>query len=76
MISWWFSRRRVLMPIPTGMLGVFYARVLHTGSQAINYSVQSIKFLWVRWFGIVPGHKYGFNAARLLKVGFVPEMDD
>jgi hypothetical protein len=58
------------------VLGVFHARVLHTGPQAVNRSVQRMEFLWVRWFGIVPGHKYGFTAARLPKVGFVPETDD
>jgi hypothetical protein len=35
-----------------------------------------MEFLWVRWFGTVPGHKYGFKAARLPKVGFVPDTDD
>ena len=35
-----------------------------------------MEFLWVRWFRIVPGHKYGFKVARLPKVGFVPDTDD
>jgi hypothetical protein len=58
------------------VLGVFHARVLHTGPQAVNRSVQRMEFLWVRWLGIMPGHKYGFKAARLPKIGFVPETDD
>ena len=58
------------------VIGVFHARVLHTGPQAVNRSVQHMEFLWVRWFGIVPGHKYGFKVARLPKVGFVPDTDD
>lgn len=29
------------------VLGVFHARVLHTGPQATNRSIQHIEFLWV-----------------------------
>jgi len=32
--------------------------------------------LWVRWFGIVPGHKFSMKAARLPKLGFIPDTDD
>ena len=31
-----------------------------------------MEFLWVRWFGVVPGYHWGFNNARLPKIGFVP----
>jgi len=58
------------------VLGVFHARVLHTGPDARNRSVQHIEFLWVRWFGTVSGHRYGFKAARLPKIGFVEEDDE
>jgi hypothetical protein len=34
-----------------------------------------MEFLWVRWFGIEIGHRYGFKVARLPKVGFVEEND-
>lgn len=57
------------------VIGVFHARVLHTGPAAINRSVQHVEFLWVRWLGVVPGHRYGFKVARLPKVGFVPDTD-
>jgi len=57
------------------VLGVFHARVLHTGPSATNRSVQHMEFLWVRWFGIDPEHCYGHKAARLPKIGFVPESD-
>lgn len=57
------------------VLGVFHARVVHTGSAATNRSVQHVEFLWVRWFGMVPGHRYGPKAARLPKIGFVPDTD-
>jgi len=34
-----------------------------------------MEFLWVRWFGIDPEHRYGHRAARLPKIGFVPDSD-
>lgn len=57
------------------ILGVFHLRILHTGPAATNRSVQHMEFLWVRWFGMVPGHRYGLKVARLPKVGFVPDTD-
>lgn len=57
------------------ILGVFHAKVLHTGGKAWNRSVQHMEFLWVRWFGIEPNYRYGFKAARLPKIGFIPEND-
>lgn len=57
------------------VLGVFHARVLHTGPASTNRSVQHVEFLWVRWFSLATGHRYGFKAARLPKIGFVPQSD-
>jgi hypothetical protein len=57
------------------ILGVFHAQVFHTGALAKNRSVQHMEFLWVRWFGIVEGHKYGANVARLPKIGYLNETD-
>jgi hypothetical protein len=57
------------------VLGVFHARVLHTGPRAINRSVQRIEFLWVRWFGTQPGYTAGFQQGRLPMIGFVPDSD-
>ena len=57
------------------VLGVFHARILHTGPSATNRSIQHMEFLWVRWFGIDPDHRYGCRAARLPKIGFVPDSD-
>ena len=57
------------------VLGVFHTRVLHTDPAATNKSVQNIEFLWVRWLGLVPGHRFGFKEAQLPKVGFVPHTD-
>jgi len=57
------------------VLGVFHARILHTGPSATNRSIQHMEFLWVRWFGIDPDHRYGRRVARLPKIGFVPDSD-
>jgi hypothetical protein len=58
------------------ILGIFHTRVLHTHPAATNRSVQNMQFLWVRWFGIEPGHQSGLKVGRLLKIGFIPESDD
>ena len=57
------------------VLGVFHVRVLHKGPLATNRSVQYLEFLWVRWFGIDPGHRHGHKVTQLPKIGFVPEQD-
>lgn len=58
------------------VLGVFHAQVLHTGPAAKNHSIQSMEFLWVRWFGLEPNYRSGTHVARLPKIGFVPDVDD
>jgi hypothetical protein len=58
------------------VLGVFHTKVLHTGPNSNNHSVQHMEFLWVRWFGLEPGYKSGSSHARLPKIGFVHEFDD
>jgi hypothetical protein len=35
-----------------------------------------MEFLWVRWYGIEPDYRSGFQHAKLPKVGFVPEADE
>lgn len=57
------------------VLGVFHTKVLHVGPKSRNRSVQRMEFLWVRWFGTVPGYKYGSSHARLPMIGFVPDTD-
>ncbi|KIJ58305.1 hypothetical protein HYDPIDRAFT_141613 [Hydnomerulius pinastri MD-312] len=57
------------------VLHVFHLRVHHCGPDARNLSAQHMEILWVRWFGIVPGHRYGSAVARLPKIGFVPDSD-
>lgn len=58
------------------VLGVFHAQVLHSGPAARNRSVQYMEFLWVRWFGVEPGYRWGFKSARLPKIGFLPDSDN
>ena len=58
------------------VLGIFHAQVLHLGSKSTNHSPRHMEFLWVRWFGQVPGHRFSMKAAWLPKVGFVPKEDD
>lgn len=57
------------------VLGVFHAKVLHTGPQSRSREVQHMEFLWVRWFGVEPNHRSGSLNACLPKIGFVPEED-
>lgn len=58
------------------VLGIFHAQVQHVGSKSRDSRARDISFLWVRWLGSEPGHKSGHKAARLPKIGFVPESDD
>jgi len=57
------------------VLGVFHAQVMHIGPEAQNRSIQHMEFLWVRWFGVEPSYRWGFKAACLPKIGFVPDAD-
>ncbi|KAJ7178830.1 hypothetical protein C8R43DRAFT_822754, partial [Mycena crocata] len=58
------------------VLGIFHVEVLHTVSESRNGSPQHMEFLWVRWYGTEPGYRSGFKAARVPKIGFVPDLDD
>jgi hypothetical protein len=58
------------------VLGVFHAQVVHVGPTARNRSKQYMEFLWVRWFGTVPGYRYGPKVARLPKIGFLDGIDE
>ncbi|KAJ7131818.1 hypothetical protein C8R43DRAFT_1133491 [Mycena crocata] len=58
------------------VLGIFHLEVIHTGSESRNGSAQHMEFLWVRWYGTEPGYRSGFKAARLPKIGFVPDSDE
>lgn len=58
------------------VLGIYHLELVHKGPASRNGSVQHLEFLWVRWYGTEPGHRSGFKAARLPKIGFVPDTDE
>ncbi|KIJ58626.1 hypothetical protein HYDPIDRAFT_33994 [Hydnomerulius pinastri MD-312] len=49
------------------VLGAFLIKVHYAGVE------QTMDFLWVRWFGVVPGYRWGIQKARLPKIGFIPD---
>lgn len=58
------------------VIGIFHVDVVHTGAESRIGSAQHMEFLWVRWYGTEPGYRSGFKAARLPKIGFVPDTDE
>lgn len=58
------------------VLGVFHAWVIHSGPHSRGLSPHRMEFLWIRWLGIEPGHKSGWKALRLNRVGFIGDMQD
>ena len=50
------------------ILGIFHARVRHRGGEPAKKD-----FLWVRWYGHVPGHRAGWKARRLPLLGFLED---
>ncbi|KAG1808227.1 uncharacterized protein BJ212DRAFT_1485167 [Suillus subaureus] len=55
------------------VLGAFTIQVLHVGPDVHNHSPQSMEFLWVRWFGVVPCYHWSIREGHLPKVGFIPD---
>lgn len=58
------------------IIGMFHADVLRIGDGVTDHSTHCMEFLWVRWFGVDPGYRYGSRVARLPKIGFVPMADE
>ena len=50
----------------TEVLGAFLITVTYFGVE------RTMEFLWVRWFGVMPGYHWGLKNACLPKIGFVP----
>lgn len=48
------------------VLGAFLVTVAYAGVKKM------MEVLWVRWFGVVPGYRWGIKNAHLPKIGFVP----
>jgi hypothetical protein len=57
------------------VLKIYHADVWTSHPDVRDHSTHSINFLWVRWFGSEPGYNWGFNRARLPKIGFVESND-
>ncbi|KZP26571.1 hypothetical protein FIBSPDRAFT_781724, partial [Athelia psychrophila] len=57
------------------VLGIFYVYICDNSQDSNNRARQRYDFLWVRWFGMVEGHRHGLRVARLPKVGFIKEGD-
>lgn len=53
----------------------WYAQVLAAFVFHVRYNgyEHTMDVLWVQWLGVVPGHHWGIQKARLPKIGFVPE---
>ena len=51
----------------------WYAQILRAFLTPVHYRgvSQMMEVLWVRWFGVVPGHQWGIKKARLPKIGFI-----
>jgi hypothetical protein len=59
------------------VLGVYHANIWAENSVIPGArNVRRMDFLWVRWFGEVPGYRSGFCQARLPKIGFVESTDE
>ena len=53
----------------------WYAQVLSAFIIAVNHHGvdKMMEVLWVRWLGVMPGHKWGIKKARLPKIRFIPD---
>jgi hypothetical protein len=58
------------------VLGVFHADIQHAGNDSRDFRFRRMEFLWVRWLGVVPGHRFGRMHAKLPKIGFIPDSDE
>jgi hypothetical protein len=59
------------------VLGVYHANIWAENSVIPGArNVRHMDFLWVRWFGEVPGYRSGFRRARLPAIGFIESTDD
>ena len=58
------------------VIGIFQATVKYTDPNSSKNGMYQMDFLFVRWFGDDPGHRSGFKAKRLHRIGFVPQHDE
>ena len=61
----------------TRVIGIYHANIwAENAAIPGGRDTRRMDFLWVRWFGIEPGHRSGSRKARLPKIGFVESTDD
>ncbi len=59
------------------VIGIFHTVMSSSHPGVKKKSRGHMEFLWVRWFGVEPGHyRHGFHLARLPKIGFVESLDE
>ena len=51
--------------------GIFHADVKYKGPGSTQTEFKPMHFLWVRWFALLEGEKWGFKPRRLPKVAFM-----
>lgn len=49
--------------------------IRYSGQDSPSHEVKCMDVLFVRWFGWEPGHRSGFSAHCLPRIGFLPEDD-
>lgn len=59
------------------IIGAFHALVYYRdpGGNPSSYDPVHVDFAWVRWFGRDLGHRAGWKAKRLHRLGFIPSED-
>lgn len=58
------------------VLGLFHAKVMRVEPNRGSSQPMFVEFLWVRWYGVVPGYRSGIHVAKLPKIGFVEDSDE
>ena len=62
---YWFGR----------IVSIFHTAVVYTGPGSRSVEPQHMEFLFVWWFGRDLGHRGGWNAKHLHRIGFVDGAD-
>jgi len=58
------------------IVSIFHAAVVYTGPGSCSVELQHMEFLFVRWFGHNLGHRGGWKAKQLHRIGFVDGKDN
>ncbi|KAJ3574409.1 hypothetical protein NP233_g1774 [Leucocoprinus birnbaumii] len=77
------TRPDIMMPSPDGehpyiyahVLGLFHADVSHVDENRKHCCTKQMDFLWVRWYQLDATFQSGFEAYRLPRLEFVPDVE-